>query len=389
MLHIPVALSQPVGLSEAIDIAEASSMPIVGYRFENDGVVGEYFPNGQQPEEFRQTYIADFGMEPRIVGLVKEVAVDFDAKPGAERSPETLEVDAGLSARYNFGTSREGKMWDRLAAGLSAADSLGVLQDPIDQAGITEETSEPLAQRSTLALSWEPTFARFDLRDTSAGKARIVQEYVWSEPGYDPALRDLDTALEFEINQHNDNILLTGVRPNCFSWNYQDHFWAKNSGYTWGVASWFGFSYGIGAYADTNDLTDSCYVQSMAIGISNPGNIGDDGYGNRQVALWMLADGGALAADSEVSGVIQAVEKLSCDNWPWNGQISTDCVGLNTSYTYSGYGPTYYTTLSRSRGFRAPEKCWQTSRVKMQWEPGKPEDQVYTGPCSDMFGPVD
>jgi len=77
-------------------------------------------------------------MEPRIVGLVKEVAVDFDAKPGAERSPETLEVDAGLSARYNFGTSREGKMWDRLAAGLSAADSLGVLQDPIDQAGITE-----------------------------------------------------------------------------------------------------------------------------------------------------------------------------------------------------------------------------------------------------------
>lgn len=99
VLHVPVALSQPVGLSEAIDIAEASSTPIVGYRFENDGVVGEYFPNGQQPEEFRQTYIADFGMEPRIVGLVKEVAVDFDAKPGAERSPETLEVDAGLSAR--------------------------------------------------------------------------------------------------------------------------------------------------------------------------------------------------------------------------------------------------------------------------------------------------
>lgn len=181
-------------------------------------------------------------------------------------------------------------------------------------------------------------------------------------------------------------LLWGGIRPNCV-WNYKEHFWATNSGYTWGVVAPYGWTSGIGAYADTNDLSDPCARQSMAIGVSNPGNVNDDGYGFKQFAVWITANRGNVATDSHVSGVVQAVEKLSCNASPWNGNISTDCVGLDQSYAYSGYGPSFVTTLNENRNVWAPEKCWLRSRVAQQWEPNSSPSQVYFGSCNDMFGP--
>lgn len=126
----------------------------------------------------------------------------------------------------------------------------------------------------------------------------------------------------------------------------------------------------------------------MAIGVSNPGNVNDDGYGFKQFAVWITANRGNVATDSHVSGVVQAVEKLSCNAWPWNGNISTDCVGLDQSYAYSGYGPSFVTTLNENRNVWAPEKCWLRSRVAQQWEPNSSPSQVYFGSCNDMFGPA-
>lgn len=127
----------------------------------------------------------------------------------------------------------------------------------------------------------------------------------------------------------------------------------------------------------------------MAIGVGSPGNLADDGYGFKHLGLWIDANRGNVATDSHVSGVVQAVEQLSCDAWPWNGYISTDCVGLNQNYTYNGYGPSYWTTLSQSRNVWAPEQCWQTSREPQQWDmPPAPPSQVYFGSCNDMFGPL-
>lgn len=67
--NVPVLLSAALPLSDAITAGSATDMKIVGYRFENDGVVGEYFPRGEDPSLFLAQFREDFGMEPRIVSL--------------------------------------------------------------------------------------------------------------------------------------------------------------------------------------------------------------------------------------------------------------------------------------------------------------------------------
>ena len=387
--NVLVHLSTAVTLPEAIRLGAGLDKNIVGYRFENDGVVGEYFPRGDEPSDFLEQFRTDFGMQPRIVSLVSAVEVATDPqRVGAEVIPETIKVSSSGPSEL-FSSSREGARWDALKQGRELAESPGraestgqtVLSDSVD--------ADLSANATTTLLSWEPTIARFALRNAGTPQqASIYQEYVWSEPGFSPSLRDTNTALEFEINQHNANALLwPGFRPNCIA-NYREHFWAKNANYTWGVFSPYGFaSVGIGAYADTDELFDVCGLQSMAIGISNPGNVNDDGNGFTQLGMWIAADRGSAATDSHVSGVIQAVEKLRCNIWPWNGVVSTGCVGLNTNYVYNGFGPSSYLTLNENREVRAPEKCWLTSRIAQQWDPNAAPSQLYFGSCDDMFAP--
>lgn len=399
IVNVQLGLSSPLSLDEALAVAEGlSHKDIVGYRFENDGVVGEYFPRGEDPGEFLDEFRADFGMAPTIVGLIEAIRTTSDPLSRTEAfAPEVIEVTPSSNARELSTSSREGRVWAELAEGRASAETRGLViaRPTIDQPTESEAAAARSVQSADVTLSWEPTFARFALRNRANGtKANIYQEYIWSEPGYDPLFRDLKTALEFEINQHNASWILGNDsepyrRPNCIQ-NVKEHFWATNSGYTWGVASPYGFaSAGIGAYADTNDLSDWCSHQSMAIGVSNPGNVNDDGYGFKQLARWIDANRGAVATDSHVSGVVQAVEKLSCNAWPWNGNVvNTDCVGLDQAYTYNGDGPSFVTTLNRSRNVWAPTRCWLRSRTAQVWEPGQPASQVYFGSCDYMFDPL-
>lgn len=393
-----VELSGPLSLEDAVDIAEGRERPVVGYRFENDGVVGEYFPNGEDPDLFQARFFGDFGMDPTIIGLVEQVETARDPREaGSEMSPQAITVPQARTMTQPQ-SSRSGQVWDELAHGRDVASEQSLLQEEVEVDLPSESTvldSGEIGQRAAIELDWQYTFGRFGLRNrgSSPQMANIYQEYIWSEPTQSPLFRDLNTALEFEINQHNMSWILGQdtqgyQRPNCIP-NVSEHYWATNRGFTWGVVSPYGFaSQGIGAYADTNDLSDFCSVQSMAVGISNPGNVNDDGYGTTQMAIWIDANRGNVASQSHVSGTIQAVEKLSCDNAPWNGAVGTDCVGLNYFYTYNGEGESAYGTLQRNRDAWAPTLCWMATRHKMQMEPGKPADTYHPGSCDAMFGPM-
>lgn len=160
---------------------------------------------------------------------------------------------------------------------------------------------------------------------------------------------------------------------------YRDHFWVWNLYYDWNVYAPFGSVPMLGAYADTNDLLDPCRQQTMSIGLGYPGNIGSS-YGYADLTITIESLRGALSADSIVSGVIDAVDRYSCDGFPWYGTPSTDCMGLDLQASYPGAGPDFYVTLNQDRGARAAGACWNTT-LDPQWLPDGTYDNVWMWDC--------
>jgi hypothetical protein len=160
---------------------------------------------------------------------------------------------------------------------------------------------------------------------------------------------------EFEVNLYNDAI--GGHRPNC-NYQYKDAFWAKNYGWNWAVMR---SDYqaanlsSLGAYADYNDLSDSCNRNSIAIGLRYPQNIEyvNGGYG---VMIWVSAPNG-YKASSRVGGTVQAVWGGYCDSFPGSSMSSTDCMGV-TAGSWPSSAPAFRLTANYNKGWTVPSKCW-------------------------------
>lgn len=277
--------------------------------------------------------------------------------------------------------------------------TLAIAREPIEGAPIWDEIEELRAHDSALSapdlenqraeMSWVPDFSQFALKNRTQGSqsfANFFERYVWSEPSQKPIFRDLDFGLEFEINQHNGSAIHAGIRYATCVPGIKEHFRAVNYGFSWGAIAPYGWYAGPGAYGDVNDWFDPCSQQSMAIGIREPGYVNSSPFGDAELILWIDAVRGTLATENKVSGVIQAVEGLSCQAPPWNGTINTDCMGLNGGVVYNDVGPTYYTTLNASRDFWAPNLCWVTYRQK-QLMPNGVEDYVWRDSCALMGFP--
>jgi hypothetical protein len=79
-----------------------------------------------------------------------------------------------------------------------------------------------------------------------------------------------------------------------------------------------------------------------------------------EVAIDITATHGK-ASSNKIGAYVHQVESQSCDSFPWNGTPSTDRMGLNENITpQAGDTTQSYTELNITRGFTAPNTCWNT-----------------------------
>ncbi|KAA0959855.1 hypothetical protein FQ142_13380 [Microbacterium sp. ANT_H45B] len=134
-------------------------------------------------------------------------------------------------------------------------------------------------------------------------------------------------------------------RPIC-AFDYKDRPFAKNYNWTWYA------SVNLGVYADCNDLSDDCNRSSMAIGIKEPQKIPSYPNGQQEV-LFSITAGRGLDNTGGVSGTVQSINKSWCNDVPL--MALTDCMGVAAGTDGERI------TLNASRGFIAPNKCWQSA----------------------------
>ena len=68
-----VPFSAPVRLEDAVGVGARQSEPVIGYRFENPQVVGEYFVSADQtPSEFVESFELMYDTEPQVVAALVE-----------------------------------------------------------------------------------------------------------------------------------------------------------------------------------------------------------------------------------------------------------------------------------------------------------------------------
>jgi hypothetical protein len=339
-----LTLDRGITLQDAETIARDAGIDLIGVRYENEKLVGEYFFT-ETTATFLKTFALEFGEHPRVIGLITPGAIDERSSTIAPYSRYSVPTSIGT---FVSEATYEGEAWNRLREA-----------PPIyDLDGDNFRAS---------SLSWAPGFAEYINVNLPNNRALVWQRFVWSGGDRNPTYRDLNFGLEFEVFQNQPG--LAGNRPACSfgatgtpATNYKNLFWAQNQGYNWTLFYTNGFSASqLGAYADTQDVFDNCADQGMAVGLRSPGLVSSDGV-NFELAIRIDAPRGA-ATTNKLGAYIQTVESGSCDLWPWNGTPHTDCMGLDTTATPTvGVDLTASYTMANisTRNLWAPDACWNT-----------------------------
>jgi hypothetical protein len=369
-----IPLDYPVQLSGAATAGTRSPYDVVGYRYLNPGVEGEYYPSEDYtPQDFLAQFDEDFGMTPAVVGLVVRAEKQDDGQivpitdPAARSSGDLL---SGLE-RFDPSPSDVGRLWDQSRAAEAAADGA--------------PTSRNTQQSALLATDWLPGWTQIAMYTGASDQALISTQHVWTTSnGEDVHVIPDYWAAEFKVALHNEAIEANdpgGLRqpapiPSCITNpNVKDRFWAKN--YDW--YSWSVFQVGsatttsLGAYADINDLSDPCSRQNLSIGIGFPRAIPYTPNGNVQLGTQIVAPKGTVARN-RVGAAIEAKEGVSCARavnpippYPPYGPTAfepdTDCIGVAGNTTWPGPGPQVKLIVNDALG--AAYQSAPTTRAKL------------------------
>lgn len=312
-----VRLEHPVSIDAIVEAAAQLPVAPMGYRFEQDGVEGEFYPNGAEDvAQFKDDFLGDYGTEAEIVGVV--------LAPQAA-SAEVSRVAVGV------------EIVD-LAAGLAPFDA-----PPVNEDGevVERAESEPPANggpQLRAAGSWVPTYMEVGAMNQMNNQA-VISTYNFWEYGTPTAF---PSGWGMEINTYMLNSAMgSSLRPLCPS-GYQRAFWAgRSTSSNDGIISWSIFNSqaalnkaSIGAYWDWVDTFDECDTQSMTIGIGYPRNISLDPNGYYVIQTVIRTNKGSVARNP-AGGYYQGITD-DC------GLMSpaSHCMGLNTGagWPYPGYG---------------------------------------------------
>lgn len=383
-------LDYSISLTDAVSVAPKTGLEVVGYRFNNPGVVGEYYPSaevGQQ--EFTDQFKTNFGMLPAISDLVIASGVSSSGK-------EAVSAKAALPAPI-----QPKDLLNGISLFTSAASTVGASWDKARRAAASVNTPSPLSKSAVplaAATDWHPTFSQISLRDNHGDpstNASISGQYAWTLGNGQNVTAIPDYwGIEFKIALYNEQIKQNdpnGIRvpapfPSCTaSPNVKDQFWAKN--YNW--KSWSVYKIGatslktIGAYADINDLYDECYRQSLSIGVGFPRLIPTAPNGDYQLNFDIYAPKGVVMRNS-VGSTVEAKEGYDCTTSPlssaynsYNFNPTTDCMGLTQTINFpNGNDDRTFNVLKPDRGAAFPSDHFARVPVYTTTD-GLPEYCVY------------
>lgn len=336
-VRVVLELGHTVRLSDAIEAAAKLDDTVVAYGFTQDSIEGEYSPS-MPMDEFLQYFAEDYGTEPEISSIILVRASDgSDRTEIVERSDLARAIPAFDAAPVTFG----GRIADRLDE---------------RKAVWSDRTTDVVVQRNP--PDWRPDFTA--QAALNRGTQALVSGYFeWHGYGLD-YLPD-DIGLEFEVNLRDESVAYPDAwRPFC-NITIKDEFWAKNYGYTW-VASNLGSGGALGStYADYNDLTDTCSLQSIAIGARYPKNLTYFfGPGSERALDIAIYTAKGSASSNWASGNVQAVTDTYCHSGVW---ALTDCMGVtNIGLVWGGYPTGEYNmlTMNFSKSKWVPNYCWRT-----------------------------
>lgn len=351
---VTLPLSHAVTLRDAVKFAPRITSQVTGFRFDNGDIEGEYSPTPDQTlEQFLAGFLERFGTQPEVTGVVVKVAVEeAQQRVGARSAP----LDPGAPA------------FDAPAVTLSP-EYAKVAEPPAD--GASEQRIAQSAVAAADPVDWRPNDFEASITNHN-GRADFFTSYWWHS-GSNPSQMPLGFGAEFEINLINS--ASTNTRPACLS-GYKDRFWAKNYSFNWALYksdSSAASHAGVGAYADYNDLLDTCNRNSIAIGMRYPRNIAEApgmGFG---VQIWVSAPRGTTTT-SKIGGLVQAISDHYCRSGPGASMALTDCMGVTAGSWPLAPGLKSRTTLNETRGWTAPAKCWTSQKKGL-------EDPVALMPC--------
>lgn len=358
--EIRVDLPVPTTPEAALAIPLGSGVEAVGFRFEQPGIVGEYFPQSKSDlENFTSSFRSDYGVAPAVVSLVIDTSTGSAAK---------LDV-SGIVSRAELPRVEP----------LSATSPAVVERFEASRARAAEASAASAASKSPNAImaigpkSWAPGYTEVYAAPQS-GKAKIYTYNSWYNGGADqrnPHFLDSDWGIEIDIVQRNATVTpIPGAiypsRPNCNpATSFRNQFWAARSASNSAPFTGWTVEYialgqsvtpaSIGAYADGDDLFDECGNQSMSIGIGHPNNISGAGGGFYDIATSIYTPLGTQTI-SPVSGSIQAVSN-DCNNI--GSSPASSCMGLNYQRDLPGQDESQI-ILNLSRGWVLP-KCWSVN----------------------------
>lgn len=314
--------------------------------------------------DFLAQFQMQFGTDPAATALIVATSVpQGDAPVARSTGPESIDVG---DIPY-------------VPPAASFSDAVAALLEPPVQ--------EVSSNAARLAGDWRPTQANYYITDYDGpNRVSISSSYRWVN-GDAPSHLPQHWGIEFEVNLYGNNVN-TGLRPSCFLTSnglrdpyYKQRMAAQNQNWNWQVIRPDGQTAPstLGAYADYNDLGDSCNKASFAIGLRYPQNIQ---YVNQGWGIVFLIDAPkGMAAESLVQAGTQAVYDGFCNVWPYSLGPKTDCMGV-TAGTWPLSVAQATTTLGTNRGRTGPNECWFTD-TKVLWVDGVDPVQYRNDECPE------
>lgn len=339
-----LAFAHPVSLESAVTVTEGAGVPISGYHFESDSIVGDFWPNsGLSVEEFLAEVAAKTATAPEVVGAYVD----------ADLYAESTETSRSIASPI-------------LGEDLPIYDAPDA--DPSLDTFDSEETSSDTSRRVAADETWHPSEAEVMI-GPMGNNLSISAKYRWqtTDPFSSALVMADHWGMEFQIDFYSSRALpsdapLPGTRPLCGTsiTHYKDWAAASNREF-----DWFGWVIAgpdlvaapgtLGLYGDYNDLTDPCKVSTIAVGMAQPHAMPYDTMYKEHLSLYMYPLKGS-EAQSKVGAIVQPVTRQLCEQIP--NMPLTDCMGV-VADTYPGPGPSSNRmVLNSANNNQAPSLCW-------------------------------
>ena len=233
------------------------------------------------------------------------------------------------------------------------------LEQAVPQAEVfSNSTPHPRAGFPPPPEAWAPYLSEITAVENLGDEAVVLMTSSWTGDffvGSRPSAMPTDWGIELEVSLYNDDLGLS--HPFCLPTDL-DEFWGVHDVNSWTLLvpnDPFGGNYG--SYLDSQDASDPCSRNALAIGIGYPQNLPMSNVG-RTIQTMIITDRGAVA-ESEMGAYYQAVSN-DCNDLGL--APNTNCMDLNGSRTFPGPGGKNLTIVNPTREWTVPN-CIYTNQV--------------------------